>query len=1347
MTELSTNIHVNLDYSEYTSGMRQIAAANAVFKEQLKGVGDAAKGARTLLGTAFDVKSDNQLKKELKTLNDAFATLKTSGLASTNELARAQSVLKQKTRELNLELKGTSDAFIAASAAMSTASLTAFSLATKTAIKQSAELHDELIKIDILGNFEPKGLEKLKGELQEVSRIAPLTTTQLAEVTQGLVQSNIPNDKLKETVLLVGKISSAFGLTAKEAGESLGAIANIYKLNIDGLKSFGDAANFFADKYNNVLEKDLIEMTLRLGAVAQASGYTDKSILALSTQLLQAKIPASDASTALSSIIQILSTAENGTKDFKEAMSVLGFDTKKFAKIATEDGAKALTMVLEKIKGFDKVSQVNLLSKIFGNDAEKLRVIQTVLSSLDDLKSKQIEAANSAVYAGGVNEAFEKKLKSVKDQAQLLSNAFTEIGQNFGQNLLPVLGAGTSVLQNLARYLADFTKQNPNVTTITGSLVALGLTVGGISTLNLALKSLAGLSLASTLAQVSGLTTVFYGLRTAAFALMANPLIAALVAGGVITTYFIAKVQTEYYEKNPGAKPVMFNGNLAKQAVSGDLGFAGDKLMQVKNREKSYAIEDARLAASNQNREKSYAIENARLSRKTQEENARLNSPVYKKNESSDAATAGKIANFGDGSKGSKKPKGGGTAAGDAIQQALASVDEASQILIGKNENFLQKMKAQSASFLKLFESSVADGIVTTNDALVAKIDAITQEFTKEQEIAQQKIQSNLEKIAKIQAAPRPKNGKGEYKYAKEIDKLTLENEKIQTELDIKKIKFNDDSLDIKKWAQDTQAKIDEQDFNFKIKRIEFAEAYKNKAVKDIELLNLPNLQQKAQAYLKAQEKLQSEIIRLGEEFRKKTGEPVDSANYLNYQPIRDAVDKLQDLKLKAMDAGEQIKTVMQDVNNNSIEANLSKIKNNESLFVARQDLAKAGNPLAALSDYEDERKKQEALAGFERQKIEQYKAQEAELQRQIAAKLELIRLDQIQEYKKQNQTATDEQARASIKPENTTALAEQSKDFRGLNDQLAQVQVNSLNAEAKIAGFRKEYELLPKINTLFSDGFNTAFSQIITGASKASDAFKGMFSSILKGLADIASKKASASLYDLLSGSAGGIGSFLSNGLKSILGFADGGATGKMGLSKSSMASLALAVSLGSVPNIGYSAGGAVAPFGDIAKVFSSQTRYTGAGGKYEPAGIVHRGEFVFSQEAVNRLGIPFLESLHKAGGIQSMVERLGINAKSMRDTITHGIPYGGFGMQKVLKGYADGGYVGAQQQEAQSQQTPQQAQSSVIVQIINNSSGATARDGGTDPSGQVRRIIIEDMANGGSISQSMQSAGFRKG
>jgi lambda family phage tail tape measure protein len=39
----------------------------------------------------------------------------------------------------------------------------------------------------------------------------------------------------------------------------------------------------------------------------------------------------------------------------------------------------------------------------------------------------------------------------------------------------------------------------------------------------------------------------------------------------------------------------------------------------------------------------------------------------------------------------------------------------------------------------------------------------------------------------------------------------------------------------------------------------------------------------------------------------------------------------------------------------------------------------------------------------------------------------------------------------------------------------------------------------------------------------------------------------------------------------------------------------------------------------------------YTGMGGKYEPAGIVHRGEYVFDADRTREIGIGNLERLHK--------------------------------------------------------------------------------------------------------------------
>lgn len=53
----------------------------------------------------------------------------------------------------------------------------------------------------------------------------------------------------------------------------------------------------------------------------------------------------------------------------------------------------------------------------------------------------------------------------------------------------------------------------------------------------------------------------------------------------------------------------------------------------------------------------------------------------------------------------------------------------------------------------------------------------------------------------------------------------------------------------------------------------------------------------------------------------------------------------------------------------------------------------------------------------------------------------------------------------------------------------------------------------------------------------------------------------------------------------------------------------------------------------------------FTGRGGKYEPAGLVHRGEFIMSKEATRRIGVANLDAMHRG----------------------------------ALKGYAAGGFVGS--------------------------------------------------------------------
>ena len=106
----------------------------------------------------------------------------------------------------------------------------------------------------------------------------------------------------------------------------------------------------------------------------------------------------------------------------------------------------------------------------------------------------------------------------------------------------------------------------------------------------------------------------------------------------------------------------------------------------------------------------------------------------------------------------------------------------------------------------------------------------------------------------------------------------------------------------------------------------------------------------------------------------------------------------------------------------------------------------------------------------------------------------------------------------------------------------------------------------------------------------------------------------------------------------------------------------------------------------------------YTGNGGKYEPAGIVHKGEYVMDAATTKRIGVQNLER---------------------------------------MRGYANGGYVGAPPMPAQG------GGQSVVVNVINQSSQPVeARQSAPQFNGEqfVQNVVLSDIRRNGPIGQAMR-------
>ncbi|ENV4987040.1 phage tail tape measure protein, partial [Escherichia coli] len=305
----------------------------------------------------------------------------------------------------------------------------------------------------------------------------------------------------------------------------------------------------------------------------------------------------------------------------------------------------------------------------------------------------------------------------------------------------------------------------------------------------------------------------------------------------------------------------------------------------------------------------------------------------------------------------------------------------------------------------------------------------------------------------------------------------------------------------------------------------------------------------------------------------------------------------------------------------------------NEKISQQRRDLWKAENQYAVLKEAATKRQlseQEKSLLTHEKETLE-YKRQLAELGDKVEHQKRLNELAQqaarFEQQQGAKQAAISAQARGLTDRQAQRESEEQRlRDVYGDNpDALAKATSalkNTWSAEEQLrgswmAGLKSgwgewaesatdSFSQVKSVATQTFDGIAQNMAAMLTGSEQN---WRGFTRSVLSMLTEIFLKQA-------MVGIVGSIGS-------AIGGAFGGGASASTGTAIQAAAA-----------NFHFATGG-----------------FTGTGGKYEPAGIVHRGEFVFTKEATSRIGVGNL--------------------------------------YRLMRGYAEGGYVGGAGSSAQMRRT----------------------------------------------------------
>ena len=375
-----------------------------------------------------------------------------------------------------------------------------------------------------------------------------------AALVEGGARMNVanPNDSwadqkrdLLAFAATAAKASTAFELPADELSESLGKIAQLYKVPTRNIEQLGDALNYLDD---NAMSKggDIIDVLQRMGGVADRLDY--RKAAALGSTFLSLGTAPEVAASAANAMVRELSIATMQSKSFFAGMDLLKLNPAQIEKEMTQDAMGTIQRVLEKVNNLPKDKRLGAMTLIFGkefgDDAAKLA------NNLPELQ-RQLKLTSGSDANGSMQKESDINKDSLSAQWLLVKtgaeNTFSSLGETLRAPLMAIMGTVKQVTGSFRRWVEENPKLAGGLLKVMAALASIAVVLGTVMlAVSAVLGPLALMRLQFSILGIKGGSA--FGLITKAIGgvgkgimwlgrlMMANPILAVigLIAMGAI---------------------------------------------------------------------------------------------------------------------------------------------------------------------------------------------------------------------------------------------------------------------------------------------------------------------------------------------------------------------------------------------------------------------------------------------------------------------------------------------------------------------------------------------------------------------------------------------------------------------------------------------------------------------------------------------------------------------------------------------------------------------------------------------------------------------------------------------
>ncbi len=296
-------------------------------------------------------------------------------------------------------------------------------------------------------------VQVLREELLKLATQIPLTFGNITEIASLGAQLGVATEDIAGFSETVAKFSATTNVGTTQAAQAFGALGELLNVSADQYNNLGSAIAY-AGVNAVATETEILSVATAIAGVSANAGLSTEYVLGLSTSLASLRVPAEQSRGALTRVFQEISrSAQANGPALDEFARVLGMGRDQAKLLAETDIETFFTKFLTGLSSMDASQLTQSLDAMSLSD---IRVTNTLarLSDNMDVVSKSMADVNSSYAAGTqLNEAYGKVADDFNSKVIMLNNAFTELqanaGAGLGEALKPVIGLITEFLSSL----------------------------------------------------------------------------------------------------------------------------------------------------------------------------------------------------------------------------------------------------------------------------------------------------------------------------------------------------------------------------------------------------------------------------------------------------------------------------------------------------------------------------------------------------------------------------------------------------------------------------------------------------------------------------------------------------------------------------------------------------------------------------------------------------------------------------------------------------------------------------------------------------------------------------------